>query len=187
MGILGLIPTTWLLPAAGIAATALIGWGGVQTVRVHHAEDATAEVQKSWDAERARASAAALLATTAYRALEDASTAKVRKAEDDYMALQARHLQAEAQQSAALAAQRVLLADNGRLRGALAAYASGGGASAPATAASESDRAVRLGNLLGRALSLDAEILEADGRHADAAESASDSVRALLMAWPANP
>lgn len=162
----------YLLYALGAALVALGVWSGVQTHRLAIAKAETAEVRNAWTVDKANATAAALTQTAQYRVQEQGWQAQITKAQDDYTALQSTH-------ASALAAQRVALADNGRLRSSIAAYATGGGASAPDSAASASARAASLGSLLAAALQADAE-------HASAAESNGDGVRTLLSAWPKN-
>lgn len=160
----------YLLPGVAIALAVALLAVGVQTHRVKIAKSETVQVQTAWQADRAHAQAEALRVTTEYRAKEAADAARLKGVQDGYDALQTVH-------ASALAGQRAVLADNGRLRNAVAAYAAGGGSAAPDTAAAASERAARLGELLAAALQADAE-------HAAAAESNGDAVRALLAAWP---
>ena len=77
MNPLNVIPTAWLLPTAGVAASLMVAAISIQSVRLHFEQAATAEakaetvkVQGAWDLDRAQATAAALAQTTAYRAEE---------------------------------------------------------------------------------------------------------------------
>lgn len=170
MNPLSLIPTTWLWPIAAAVGAVMFSALGVQTIRLDGSERDIAEVKAAWSADTARRTQDALAADEKARVKEAADAAKLREVEDAYTALQTTHADA-------LAAQRTALADNGRLRNAIAAYAAGSGASSPDSAAAASDRAARLGGLLAAALQADAE-------HASAAESNGDGVRTLLDAWP---
>lgn len=157
----------YLWPAAAIACAALLLALGVQTHRVKTAQAETAEVTKAWQLDRAQATSAALKASTEYRALEAQMQAQSQKAERDYHAALTRN-------DSALAASR---ADNDRMRGQLAAYASGGGQASVDTVAACRGRAETLGLLLGTSMR------EADESAAEL-ESSADAVRALLSAWP---
>lgn len=145
-------------------------WGGVQTHRLAISKAETVEVRNAWTLDKAQRTQVALDAETKARAKEQANAVKLKEVQDAYATLQISH-------ASALAAQRVALGDNGRLRTALAAYASGGGQAGQDTAAAASERAARLGSLLASALQADAE-------HASAAEANADGIRALLAAWP---
>jgi len=82
--------------------------------------------------------------------------------------------------AAALAGQRIALADAGELRDQIAAFAANRGSSTEDTAASASARAATLGVLLAEALRTSAE-------SAAGAESSGDAVRTLLDSWPRDP
>ena len=82
--------------------------------------------------------------------------------------------------AAALAGQRVALADAGKLRDQIAAFAANRGSSTEDTAASASARAATLGLLLAEALRTSAE-------STGGAESSGDAVRTLLDSWPRDP
>lgn len=164
------MPYAWPLVAAVFLA--LAAGASVQTLRLAHAQREVAEVQAAWAGDRAQAAERARAKEAEYRAKEAADEARVKAKEEAYAELQKLH-------AAALAGQRAALADNGELRNALAAYARGGDPASD-TQAAASDRAAALGELLARALRLDAE-------HAAAAESNGDAVRALLEAWPKLP
>lgn len=83
----------------------------------------------------------------------------------------------EKKNAAALAGQRIALADSGRLRDDIAAFAANRGSTSEDTAASASQRAATLGLLLAEALRTGAE-------STGAAESSGDAVRTLLDSWP---
>ena len=167
-----LIPLPWRIGGL-LVLLALVG--GYHLLAVHQADAAgfrrgSAEVQGRWDAERVRLYAVAASAAADYRNRERELQARVETAEDRYARLQTEHARA-------LVAQRDLLADRGRLRDEIAAYAAGSGRTAPDTVAAASERAATLGVLL-------AEALRADAESAAAAEGHADAVRALLNAWP---
>jgi Protein of unknown function (DUF2514) len=67
---LALIPSSWLLPIAGIAGALMAATIGVQTLRVHSAQADLAKVQQAWDKERAAAITAARTAEQKARADE---------------------------------------------------------------------------------------------------------------------
>ena len=169
MSLFSFIPTTWLWPAVGIAGIAMAGAVGVQTLRLDHVRVALSETKAAWSADRAHAQEVALAKVAEYRSREQAWQAKVTTAEESYAALQTEHAKA-------IVSQRAALADAGRMRDTIAAYARG---SSPAvdTAAAASERAAVLGLLLATAL-------RADGESAIDAESNADAVRAVLAAWP---
>lgn len=122
------------------------------------------------EALRADYTAKAASASESYRQREADLQARVNNAEERYAALQPEHARL-------LVSQRALLAEHGRLRDAIAAYAAGSGGTAPDTAAAASERAAALGGLL-------AEALRADAESAAAAEGNADALRAVLEAWP---
>lgn len=173
--------STYLLDLALAVIVALALWGGVQTHRVTLAEAKTVKVQNAWDLDKAQRTQVALAAQTAFRAKEQGWQAQLTKAQGDYDALRTQ----DAQKLAAYAASsRAALADNGKLRGQLAAFAAGGGAAGQDTVAAASGRAAALGLLLADALRLDDEALLAGSESAGAAESTGNAVRTLLKAWP---
>ncbi len=121
--------------------------------------------------------------------IDAAQTTKALAQSEKHRATEAGYLQAiEAQRIiydvlqkknvAALAGQRAALADAGKLRDDIAAFAANSGGPAEDTAAAASQRAAALGLLLAEALRTGAE-------SAAAAESSGDAVRAILEAWPA--
>lgn len=160
--------TLWLI--AGAAFVSVVLWGGVQTKRLGWAKAETQEVRNAWTLEKAQLTATALDAATKYRAHEAELTAKVKGAQDEYNALQGKHARA-------IVAERAALAESGKLRGEIAAYASGGGTAPGDTCTPERDRAIALGQLLAEALRVSAE-------GAAEAEANGDAVRALLSSWP---
>lgn len=160
----------YLWAGATVAALGLVLALGVQTHRLAISKAETVEVQNLRTLEKAQATQVALDAETKALAKEAADATKLKEVQDAYTALQTTHTDA-------LAAQRVALADNGRLRTALAAYASGSGQVGPDSIAASNQRAAALGALLATALQADAE-------HASAAEANGDGIRALLAAWP---
>lgn len=166
---------TWLLsklmgyawPAVAAVAAALLLAVGVQSHRVKVAKQETAEVQKAWTLDRANATAAALVETEKYRALEALMQSAKEQAQHEYDAATTRN-------AGRLATAR---AGADKLRNQLAAYASNASSAAPDSVAACDQRAAALGELLARAL-------QSDAGHASAAESNGDAVRALLAAWP---
>lgn len=157
----------YLLPGAAIALAVALLAVGVQTHRVKVAKQETAEVQKAWTLDRANATAAALVETEKYRALEALMQSAKEQAQHEYDAATTRN-------AGRLATAR---AGADKLRNQLAAYASNASSAAPDSVASCDQRAAALGELLARAL-------QSDAGHASAAESNGDAVRALLAAWP---
>ena len=160
----------YLLPAAAVVLAVLLLALGVQTKRVTWAKAETQQLRDAWTLDTAQRTAVALDAATKYRAHEAELTAKVQDAQADYSKLQADHARA-------IVASRAALAESGKLRSEIAAYASGSRDPADNTCASERDRAVALAGLL-------AEALRVSGEGAADAEAQSDAVRTLLSAWP---
>ena len=171
--LLRLLPTQWLLPVVGIAAVALVLALGVQTKRVAWAKAETQQLKDAWTLDRAQRTQVALDAATQYRNAEAAYQAEVKGAQDAYATLQSRHARA-------IVASRDALAESGRLRGELAAYAAGSGGAPGDTCAPDRDRAAALAGLL-------AEALRADAESAASAENNGDALRTVLMAWPKPP
>jgi hypothetical protein len=165
------IPLPYRL-AAGAAALALAA-AGVLWFGSHKFDAGVASQQAKQaviDLEREHVATAA---SEDFRRVETEYREIIAIQKANYDALQQKHAQA-------LGVQRDLLADAGRLRNDIAAYAAGSGGTAPDTAASASARAAALGGLL-------AEALRADAECAEGAESASDAVRTLLASWPRKP
>lgn len=158
----------WWIVGGIVASMALAI--GVQTKRMDWAKAETQEVRDAWTLEKANQTRTALDAATKYRAHEAELTAKVRSAQDEYTALQTQHARA-------IVASRAALAESGRLRGEIAAYAAGSRGPTDDTCTPERDRAIALGQLL-------AEALRADAESANDAETNADAVRALLASWP---
>lgn len=161
---------SWLWPVIGLAALGLSLALGVQTKRLSWAKAETQQVRDAWTLDTAQRTTVALDAATKYRAREAELSAKVQEAQHDYTVLQADHARA-------IVASRAALAESGRLRGEIAAYAAGSGGTPGDACASDRDRAIALGQLL-------AEALRADAQSANDAEVNGDAVRALLSAWP---
>ena len=157
----------YLLPGVAIVLAVALLAVGVQTHRVKIAKQATAEVQKAWTLDRAQATAAALVETERYRALETLMQSAKEQAQHEYDAATTRN-------AGRLATAR---AGADKLRNQLAAYASNASSTAPDSVSACDQRAAALGELLARAL-------QSDASHASAAESNGDAVRALLAAWP---
>lgn len=155
-----------LAGAVTVGAALLIALG-VQTHRLKIAKAETEQVKVAWSAQREQATAAAFKASTDYRAIEAQMQAQSEKAYRDYQAAQTRN-------DSTLAAAR---ADTGRLRGELAAYASGRGSTAVDTQPAASGRAEALGGLL-------VDVLRDLATCARDAETSADGVRALKAAWP---
>jgi dienelactone hydrolase len=168
------IPFLALIPGgakAAIAAASLVAVvGGVLwygSSRYDAGEQAQQAKQAVIDADRARD---ALAESEKNRATEAALRGAVERQRIIYDALQQKH-------TVALAGQRAALADAGKLRDDIAAYASGGGGTPDNPGPSASARAAALGVLLADALRTGAE-------SAAGAETSGDAVRALLAAWP---
>lgn len=175
-----LAPSLWYVVAAAFASA--LAWGGVMHWQRDTARHETQEVRDAWTLARAQATQAALDAEVKARAKEQADADKLKGVQDAYDALQ---IDTSKKLAVAAAHSSAALADNGRLRDALATYAAGSGAGAQDTAAAASQRAAALGLFLAEALRLDDETLLAGSECAGAAESAGDAVRAFLKAWPA--
>ena len=173
--ILSLIPLPYRL-AAGAAALALAAGGlmfwGSQRESAGY-DRGTAEVTAKWTAQNLQLTAAAVVVQEKYRATETALREAVERQRIIYDALQQKH-------STDLAGQRAALADAGRLRIDITAYASGSGRTPDNPGPSDSARAAALGLLL-------ADALRASAESTAGAESAGDAVRALLAAWPRSP
>lgn len=168
--LLRFIPTTWLWPAAGIGALVLVTWGSAEHWRANHNAGETRECKDAATLDRANQTKVALDAATKYRAHEAELATKVKEAQHDYTELQASHART-------IVAERAALAESGRLRGEIAAYAAGGGGTAGDTCTPERERAIALGQLL-------AEALRADAESSNDAEANADAVRTILKAWP---
>jgi hypothetical protein len=145
MNPLSLIPTTWAWPAAGLAALALVGALGVQTVRIDHLKRDIAELQAAWLKDREQASVAARKAEAAARATEQAWL-KRQKDLDDANDLKLQALRADIAIRDAAA---------GRLQQRVAAYVAAARAAAEGAAPEQggppaTDTAGVLADLLGR-------------------------------------
>lgn len=158
----------WWIVGAAFASVLL--WGGVQTTRLGWAQAEIQEVKDAWTLDKANRTNAALVATSQFRAKELQLQAKVEESQHAYNELQAKHAQA-------IVAERAALAESGKLRGEIAAYASGGSTAPGDPCTSERDRAIALGQLLAEALRVSAE-------GANDAETNADAVRTLLKGWP---
>lgn len=151
---------------AAVIAAVLALCAGVQTVRVDRLKRELVGVQARYDRAVAAANAAALDASTQYRALEqrwreDATNAeRIRQTERDALAR-------------AIAAMR---ADGDRLRDDIAGYARGRDA-ADDTLAACRERTETLGRLLGGYVQTDAD-------NAEDLESLAADLRAVLNSWP---
>lgn len=159
---------TYAASGLALALVASLAWGGMQTARLSASKRDAAEVKAAWAQDKANALALALKTSEEYRAKEAEDQAKIKQGETDYAALQAKH-------AATVAAYR---ASDKQLRNDLATYASGGALASDSIAACRS-RAETLGVLVSDGLRLQTEL-------AAGAESAGDSVRALLTLWPTN-
>ena len=162
-----LLPFKWIGVAfVGLGLLGVIGYDRavIAGLRV----DVTDAVRALSDYQREQYRAA-FVATETNRKRTDELAARARTAEDAYAALQTEHVRS-------IVAQRRVLADNGRLRDEIDAFARGRGVSDDSAAAA-SERAATLGLLL-------AEALRADAESANDAERNADAVRAVLDAWP---
>lgn len=129
----------------------------IQSLKAQHAQ-AVADANKL-----------ALTASETYRREEQRLSANVKGAENV--------LKTETVKNAAIAAS--LRADNGRLRSAIAGFATGTSSPTDNTSAACRDRSEKLGTLLESSL-LTSEASAGDG------ESCESNVRALLSSWPKN-
>ena len=161
----------YLWPAIGAAFVALTLAVGVQTKRVTWAKADTQQVKDAWTLDKAQRTQVALDAATTYRKAEAAYQANVKEAQNEYATLQAQHAKS-------IVASRVALAESGKLRGEIAAYAAGSGYPSGDTCTPDRDRALALASLLAEALRVSAE-------GAADAETNADALRAVLAAWPA--
>lgn len=163
------VPFRWY--AIGGVALVVMGYVAMLNVDIAHLRAKLAEANATFADYRREQARAAFVASESNRKREGELRAQVETAQHAYADLQAEHARA-------IVAQRRLLADNGKLRNDIDAYARASG-SAPGTdtVAAASERAAALGVLL-------AEALRADAESANAAEENADAVRTILDAWP---
>ena len=173
------LPYRWMI--IGGLVGALVLSIGVQTKRVTWAKAETQQLKDAWTLDRAQRTQIALDAATKYRQAETAYRANLDEANH---ALSAEKGQNTATRLALDRANRALADSDNRLRDALTSYAAGSGLTPSAATASASQRAIDLGRLLSEAIRLDDEAVQLETELAEAAESASADVRALLKAWP---
>lgn len=171
----------WIWGAVAALVLALASWGGVEHWRANSNAKETTACINAGILKDAQQTAVALDAAQKYLAHSKALEDKVKEGQNENAELQRVH--AERLVRAVATANRAL-ADNGRVRAELAAYAAGGGAAGGDTAAAARERAAALGLLLAEALRLDDEALLAGAEATGAAESQGDNVRALLKVWP---
>ena len=172
---------SYLWPVVGAAFVAVTLAAGVQTKRVTWAKAETQQVKDVAMLDRAQRTQVALDATEKVRVLENEYRAKLEEANH---ALSAENDKNTATRLALDRANRALADSDNRLRDALTSYASGSGLTPSVAAASASQRAAALGTILAEAIRLDDEAMQLEAELAEAAESASADVRALMLAWP---
>ena len=177
--IASVLPYRWL--AIGGLVGALVLSIGVQTKRVTWAKAETQQVKDAWTLDRAQRTQVALDAATKYRAAETTYRENLKGAEDA-LAVEKEH---NARTRSDLeSANRARADSDERLRDALSTYAASRDRTPDNPGATDSERAVQLGKLLAEAIAIDDEAVQLETELAEAAESTSADVRALLKAWP---
>lgn len=178
-GLVGKVTGSWLLPIAGVAAAALVAFGGAQTWRLHtaqaHVAEAQAETAKqraAWLAQVAAGEKAGREASERYRALEAVDQQRQKDSYENVEAVKASTARVVADLTRQLAG----------VRATLTAYASGASASggtAADTVAAAQHRAEALGDVLANCLRVQVEL-------GAGAELEAGNARGLLEAWPVN-
>lgn len=167
--LLRLVPYRWF--AIGALALVVAGYVGSLNIRISSLRAEIATGVAAFSDYRREQARAAFAASEGNRKREQQLQTQVDGAQHAYADLQAEHARA-------IVAQRRLLADNGKLRNDIEAFARASGSPAGTdTVAAASERAAALGVLL-------AEALRADAESANAAEGNADAVRTVLNAWP---